>query len=704
MHCAGLQARAHQPAARQRHGTHLSQRPKGRSTALCACAVEERAAPSDDASGTSHSSRAGAPWRAAGGADALSAAGAGAGAPAGQGVAFSDAQLRGLVAQFQGPSGQWDFDALDEPSEGGAPLFGDSEVVDDGVLRDEEGFAFLDGEFQDPAAAAADATEAQARLLRMSAAESAASQTAVTDSPARSWIVPSTAARTARDAAIPDTAAAQPPDDADAHVPAAADAKASARIQVDVASPANAVAPAATGAEASAANSVAAASATSSDAAATSPRSAEAAVAPDAPATGPSDAAADAAPRRRGVWGHAGAGAAAMPRRGASASSSAPIQGRAAPYRAAAAAGSDASQPGSAALRSRNLELLPGLALPEPWPEHRGQKYPAHLDAMMATTKFRERFELFLEQLTDWGYFKTLQSGKRTVPNKNAINNFARANPDLLHHLPVRNLHIFAKKFKVFRLRDLDRKVGGPTCFDRFMCMLASWSASACLVHVLLRSRHCWHRTMRVCCVASSRPVHLHLSQMLFAPRCKMCCNELHCMRTGCRVRCAALDALVPTHDPFALYRAACVQVRAASGRLMHLYDNFTLQPSHNGDPVFQDVTRLILFIAQSDFPSIEAKAPGIVAAACELLVDVTVAAVLPPELKTEKARRAHSADWYQLRETVEAQREDAARRLTERRDAKRAARADYRCGHLPDRFSLRVNLQNQRDASDHCR
>lgn len=43
------------------------------------------------------------------------------------------------------------------------------------------------------------------------------------------------------------------------------------------------------------------------------------------------------------------------------------------------------------------------------------------------------------------------------------MNTFARANPDLLHTLPVREINIFVKKFKAFPKKTLDRKYRAAT-------------------------------------------------------------------------------------------------------------------------------------------------------------------------------------------------------------------------------------------------
>lgn len=43
------------------------------------------------------------------------------------------------------------------------------------------------------------------------------------------------------------------------------------------------------------------------------------------------------------------------------------------------------------------------------------------------------------------------------------MNTFARANPDLLHAIPVREINIFVKKFKAFPKKTLDRKYRAAT-------------------------------------------------------------------------------------------------------------------------------------------------------------------------------------------------------------------------------------------------
>lgn len=58
---------------------------------------------------------------------------------------------------------------------------------------------------------------------------------------------------------------------------------------------------------------------------------------------------------------------------------------------------------------------------------------------------------------------ENLDKNKRVCTPKQTMNNFARANPDLLHVLPVRELNIFVKKYKAFPKRTLDRKFRAAT-------------------------------------------------------------------------------------------------------------------------------------------------------------------------------------------------------------------------------------------------
>ena len=233
------------------------------------------------------------------------------------------------------------------------------------------------------------------------------------------------------------------------------------------------------------------------------------------------------------------------------------------------------AQPAAAA-----VELLPPLEQPDPVPAHRTAGVPAeHLGAATATPKFRERYTALLEQLRAWDYFAPDKSqraaGRRVLP-KAALTRFARGNPDLLHTLAVRDLHIFSKKMAAFPRRALDRKV------------------------------------------------------------------------------------------------------RAAGERLCNRYGDCQAAPTFNGNPTFQDVTRLLLFVSLSDFPQIEATAPGIVAAAAELIPGILTAAAQPPA--GEAARLAHSREWLDQREHME----EALAALGERRVDRRRARAAPYAPPLP--------------------
>jgi hypothetical protein len=234
-------------------------------------------------------------------------------------------------------------------------------------------------------------------------------------------------------------------------------------------------------------------------------------------------------------------------------------------------------------------ELLPALEELPSLPAHRSScEAPAHLDAINATSKFRERFDAFKEQLRAWGYFAGPSSTRPVLP-KNALASFARANPDLLYALPVRDLHIFSKKFKAFPCRDLIRKV------------------------------------------------------------------------------------------------------RAASQRLFNRYTDFHYEPTFNGHPTFQDVTRLLLFVSMSDFPMIEKIAPGIVAAASELLPSIIVAASVPPQ--PADSRLQHSREWHAMCEDAELQtaKLDGFRRPPERR---MRPLARLRCGSAFVCWVFRMKVQ----------
>lgn len=62
-----------------------------------------------------------------------------------------------------------------------------------------------------------------------------------------------------------------------------------------------------------------------------------------------------------------------------------------------------------------------------------------------------------------------------------------------------------------------------------------------------------------------------------------------------------------------------------------------------------QDLARLLLFVAASDFGEIEDTSPGIVAAASELLVEILVASTQPP---SKLARADHSEQWRDTRDS----------------------------------------------------
>lgn len=67
-----------------------------------------------------------------------------------------------------------------------------------------------------------------------------------------------------------------------------------------------------------------------------------------------------------------------------------------------------------------------------------------------------------------------------------------------------------------------------------------------------------------------------------------------------------------------------------------------------------QDVVRLLLFVNISEFSDIEARAPGIVASASDLLPEILIAATQPPG--GAAARLDHSVQWYDLRQAVQAE------------------------------------------------
>lgn len=67
-----------------------------------------------------------------------------------------------------------------------------------------------------------------------------------------------------------------------------------------------------------------------------------------------------------------------------------------------------------------------------------------------------------------------------------------------------------------------------------------------------------------------------------------------------------------------------------------------------------QDVVRLLLFVNISEFSEIENRAPGIVAAASDLLPEILIAATQPPRL--DAARLDHSVQWHDLCEAAQAE------------------------------------------------
>ena len=213
--------------------------------------------------------------------------------------------------------------------------------------------------------------------------------------------------------------------------------------------------------------------------------------------------------------------------------------------------------------------LLPTLDQPDAVPAHRAapDAMPGkemHMPTLLRSSHFNDKFAAFLAQLTAWGYVELTPSGRALTAPKNALNDFARQNPDLLYALAPRELHIFAKKFKPFPRRELNRK----------------------------------HR--------------------------------------------------------------------AAAARLMHMYADFHMQPDYNGNPLTQDAVRLLHFVSEADFRVIEDKAPGIVAAANDLIQSMALAAQKPPA--AEHWRKSHSADWVALREHVLGERQARATHSAQRR------------------------------------
>jgi hypothetical protein len=196
---------------------------------------------------------------------------------------------------------------------------------------------------------------------------------------------------------------------------------------------------------------------------------------------------------------------------------------------------------------SQGLPLLPPLDVLDPVPSHRLKPATAErLAALYSEHKFRDRFAILVEQLTEWGYF---DCNGRTLSSKHAFAAFGRENPDLLYALPPQKLHILTKKFKPLPAREVIRRV------------------------------------------------------------------------------------------------------RLAGARLIRLYVDFQSEPfSHVGAPSFLDLTRLVLFVATSNFPHIEAQAPGIVAAASDIIPSMLLAASQPP---LPGRRREHSNEWHALQASL---------------------------------------------------
>ena len=102
---------------------------------------------------------------------------------------------------------------------------------------------------------------------------------------------------------------------------------------------------------------------------------------------------------------------------------------------------------------------LSELQQPDTLPEHRTSGVAAEVRNEMALApKFREKWQLFIRQLSSWKYLD-----KSDASAKQGIMAFARANPDLLYHLPAREVHIFVKKFAAFAPRSMERKVRAGT-------------------------------------------------------------------------------------------------------------------------------------------------------------------------------------------------------------------------------------------------
>jgi hypothetical protein len=137
--------------------------------------------------------------------------------------------------------------------------------------------------------------------------------------------------------------------------------------------------------------------------------------------------------------------------------------------------------------------LLPEISHPAQCRQHRHSNGTSEfLEQIMGSSKFLDRYMVFSQQLHTWGYLGVLpdanaylvyssehscrvcgsdfekrvhSSGRvsadadpKSRSPKLTLTSFARSNPDLLYMLPVRELHIFAKKFRAFPRRTLDRK------------------------------------------------------------------------------------------------------------------------------------------------------------------------------------------------------------------------------------------------------
>ena len=143
-------------------------------------------------------------------------------------------------------------------------------------------------------------------------------------------------------------------------------------------------------------------------------------------------------------------------------------------------------------------------------------------------------------------------------------------------------------------------------------------------------------------------------------------------------------------------------KVRNGAARLVRLYVDFELEPlSHSGAASFQDVTRLLLFVAEASFSHVERLAPGIVAAAADVVPAVIMAAAQPP---VPGRRRQHSDDWHALRE---GQRTAAARKRNFResgRLARAGTRRDERCASSHHSSATRGQLRHCHEHHVGCR